>query len=176
LSIEPELSIRRLTAADLESYRDIRLEGLRLNPEAFGSSYEEERARPAEEFVRRLSRGPGAMFGAFFSEAIGRTDLVGTAGCYLDDTIKSRHKLLLVGMYVRPRYRRMGLGGRLAGCVLEHARKTPGIVVVQLGVACDNHAARALYDRLGFKVYGIERKALKIGERFIDEELRALEI
>ena len=170
------MSIRRLTPADVESYRDIRLEGLRLNPEAFGSSYEEERDRAAEEFVRRLSQGPGAMFGAFIAERNAPADLVGTAGCYRDEAIKSRHKLLLVGMYVRPSYRRMGLGGRLSGSVLEHARKTDGVVLIQLGVACDNHAARALYDRLGFKVYGIERKALKIGERFIDEELRALEI
>jgi len=48
--------------------------------------------------------------------------------------------------------------------------------VVRLGVGCDNHAARALYEPMGFKVYGIERKALKIGGRFIDEELRAIEI
>jgi ribosomal protein S18 acetylase RimI-like enzyme len=120
------------------------------------------------------------MFGAFSASAengaAGPTSLVGTAGCYLDDTLKSRHKLHLVGMYVRPAHRRLGLGAKLVERVLRHAREIGGIVVVQLGVACDNHAARALYDRLGFKVYGIERKALKIGERFIDEELRAIEI
>ena len=176
MPIKPELTIRALTAADLESYRDIRLEGLRLSPEAFGSSYEEEIARPDEEFARRLAQGPGAMFGAFDPHASGPASLSGTAGCYLDNGLKSRHKLHLVGMYVRPAYRQLGLGAKLVERVLVHARKIGGIVMVQLGVGCDNYAARALYDRLGFKVYGIERKALKIGERFIDEELRAIEI
>jgi hypothetical protein len=29
---------------------------------------------------------------------------------------------------------------------------------------------------MGLTVYGIERKAIKLGERFIDEELRAIEL
>ena len=59
------MSIRRLTPADVESYRDIRLEGLRLNPEAFGSSYEEERDRAAEEFVGRCRLGQTALDAAW---------------------------------------------------------------------------------------------------------------
>jgi ribosomal protein S18 acetylase RimI-like enzyme len=176
LSSELAFPIRALTPADLESYRDIRLEGLRLSPEAFGSSYEEEVARPAAEFVRRLSQSPGAMFGAFAASATGAANLIATAGCYVEDGIKSRHKLHLVGMYVRPAYRQKGLARRLVERVLDHARAIEGIAVVQLGVACDNQAARTLYDRLGFKVYGVEPKALKIGERFLDEELRVFEI
>jgi len=153
LTIDRQLSIRELTLADASSYRAIRLEGLRLAPEAFGSSYEEEISRSDEEFARRITGRPGIMFGGFDPGAAG-----------------------LVGMYVRPAYRGRGLGARLIERILQHARQIGGIAVVQLGVGCDNHAARALYDRMGFKTYGIERKALKIGERFIDEELRAIEI
>jgi len=173
LTIDRQLSIRELTLADAHSYRDIRLEGLRLAPEAFGSSYEEEISRSDEEFARRITGRPGIMYGGFGPGAAG---LVGTAGCCCDNAVKSRHKLHLVGMYVRPAYRGRGLGARLIERILLHARQIGGIAVVQLGVGCDNHAARALYDRMGFKTYGIERKALKIGERFIDEELRAIEI
>jgi ribosomal protein S18 acetylase RimI-like enzyme len=115
------------------------------------------------------------MFGAFDAGVAAPANLVGTAGCYSDNAVKSRHKLLLVGMYVRPAYRRLGLGAKLIDRVLQHARGIGGIAVVQLGVGCDNHAARALYERMGFKIYGIERKALKVGDRYIDEELRALE-
>lgn len=79
-------------------------------------------------------------------------------------------------MYVRPAYRGLGLGERLIERILQLAREIGGIAVVQLGVGCENHGARALYERMGFKVYGIERKALKIGDQFIDEELRAVEI
>lgn len=160
----------------MASYRDIRLEGLRLSPEAFGSSHEEEASRDDEEFARRLERPPGIMFGAFDGDVAGLASLVAIAGCYCDNTLKSRHKLLLVGMYVRPAYRRLGLGARLIGRIMQHARNTEGVAVIQLGVACDNHAARELYEKMGFAVYGIERKALKVDGKFIDEELRAIEI
>jgi ribosomal protein S18 acetylase RimI-like enzyme len=79
-------------------------------------------------------------------------------------------------MYVRPAYRGLGVGESLIERILQYARTTGGFAVVQLGVGSDNHAARTLYERMSFKTYGIERNALKIGERFIDEELRAIEI
>lgn len=34
-----EFTIDRLTTGDAEAYRDIRLEGLQRNPEAFGASF-----------------------------------------------------------------------------------------------------------------------------------------
>jgi hypothetical protein len=34
-----EIQIRQLTPSDAESFRELRLEGLRLNPEAFRSPY-----------------------------------------------------------------------------------------------------------------------------------------
>jgi hypothetical protein len=38
-----QIQIRRLTPADASLFRDIRLEGLRCNPEAFGSTFEAEK-------------------------------------------------------------------------------------------------------------------------------------
>src|SRR5271165_4882772 len=40
--------------ADAAVYRDIRLAGLRCNPEAFGSTFEAENARPLSFFSKRL--------------------------------------------------------------------------------------------------------------------------
>jgi ribosomal protein S18 acetylase RimI-like enzyme len=77
---------------------------------------------------------------------------------------------------VRAAFRGRGLGERLVARVLQHARELGDVRVVQLKVACDNRAACALYDRMGLTIYGIERKAIKLGERFIDEELRAIEL
>jgi ribosomal protein S18 acetylase RimI-like enzyme len=90
--------------------------------------------------------------------------------------VKTSHKLLLVGVYVRPVYRGRALGERLVERVLQYARELGDIAVVQLKVACDNRAACALYERMGLSVYGIERKAIRLGARFIDEELRAIEL
>jgi len=41
-------------------------------------------------------------------------------------------------------------------------------------VACDNTAAGALYRSMGFEMYGVERKAIRLGDRYIDEDLLVL--
>jgi hypothetical protein len=37
---ENSIQIRQLSPSDAASFRELRLEGIRLNPEAFGSTYE----------------------------------------------------------------------------------------------------------------------------------------
>ena len=39
-----------------------------------------------------------------------------------------------------------------------------------------NASAQRLYRDMGFAVYGLERRALKVGERFYDQELMALDL
>ena len=70
------IEIRRLAqenAADAALYRDIRLEALRANPEAFGSTFEIENALSLSWFFDRL--GTSTVFGAFSN-----TGLAGIAG------------------------------------------------------------------------------------------------
>ncbi len=53
-------------------------------------------------------------------------------------------------LYVRPQYRRLGLGRRLAELILEEAKQADYDCVL-LDTLTDMEAARALYDDLGFK-------------------------
>jgi len=162
-----EIQIRPLTPADATLYRDIRLEGLRCNPEAFGSTFEAENARPLTFFSERL--GGSAAFGAFQD-----SELVGIAGLLIREGRKEAHKGLLVGMYVRPSARKAGVGRRLVETIVEFARHR--VELIQLSVVRDNEPARRLYERLGFLEYGIERKALKQDGRYYDEVLMAREL
>jgi len=41
-------------------------------------------------------------------------------------------------------------------------------------VSPEQTAARQVYESLGFKSYGIEREAMKIGQAYVDEELMVL--
>ena len=50
MSDSATLPIRRLSAADAEAYRAIRLEGLERHPAAFGASFREESGRPLAFF------------------------------------------------------------------------------------------------------------------------------
>lgn len=138
--------------ADAAVYRDIRLEGLRSNPEAFGSTFEAENARPLSFFSKRLGGAPA--FGAFHG-----AQLVGIAGLLIREGRKEAHKGLLVGMYVRPSARNAGVGRRLVETIIEFAH--PLIELIQLAVVSDNEPARRLYERRGFVEYGLEKKALE---------------
>jgi ribosomal protein S18 acetylase RimI-like enzyme len=53
---------------------------------------------------------------------------------------------------------------------LERSQAIEGIEQVLLSVAATQTAATGLYRSLGFQLYGLEPRALKIGDRFIDEE------
>ena len=156
--------MRRLLPADATMYRDIRLEALKLSPEAFGSTFAAEHAAPLTWFADRLESS--VVFGAFDGAA-----LVGTAGFFVRQGRKEAHKGVLWGMYVRPGTRKVGVGKRLAEAVIDHASQC--VELVQLTVVSGNKPARRLYDSLGFIEYGIEKNALKDDGRYWDEVLMA---
>ncbi|HXM16016.1 MAG TPA: GNAT family N-acetyltransferase [Candidatus Eremiobacteraceae bacterium] len=158
-----DIRVRRLLPEDAARYREIRLEGLRVSPEAFGNTFEAENARPIELFADRIrdSETMGAFEGA---------EILGVAGLRANQGPKESHKGMLVGMYVRPQARNRGVGRRLVEAVIEVAC-TRGVELLQLAVVSDNEPARRLYARLGFVEYGIEKKSLKQGGRYTDEVL-----
>jgi ribosomal protein S18 acetylase RimI-like enzyme len=161
--------IRRLQKSDAAAYRTIRLDALRLHPEVFGSSYEEESQYPLEQFAQFLSP-PDTALGAFVGDR-----LVGTIGLYVPRKLKQQHKGHIVGVYVDAAYRRAGLARALVNAIVAEARQAR-LRVVQLAVTVGNDAARRLYVRIGFRSYGIERRALLVGDVYFDEELMALEL
>lgn len=164
-----------MSPADAASFREIRLEALRDCPSAFGASYETERTWPVGVFARRIPDGPpDAVFGACADGDAAA--LVGIAGFRVHPGLKERHKGMVWGMYVRPAGRGSGTGRALLRAVVAHAAEVAEVEIVQLSVVTAQVAARALYDRMGFVPYGIERRALRVGAEYYDEELRALVI
>ena len=156
------LQIRRLEASDAALYRDIRLEALKRNPEAFASTFEREDAQPLSWFEAVVGRTD--IFGAFLDGA-----LVGIAGYAAQEGSKQAHKGLLWGMYVRTAARNLALGKRLVAAVLDHADGR--VEMVQLTVVNENKAACRLYGVMGFVEYGHEKRALKQDDRYYDEVL-----
>ncbi len=162
-----QIQIRRLTPSEGAAYREIRLEALRLNPEAFGSTFEAESVRPLDHFSERVASCP--VFGAFRG-----VEIVGTAGFWGREGIKDAHKAMLWGMYVQAAARNAGVGRRLAEAVIDYARQH--VEILQLNVVSENEAARRLYASLGFVEYGTERRALKQAGRYYDEVLMAKDL
>jgi RimJ/RimL family protein N-acetyltransferase len=159
------VEIRRLTEQDWQAYRDIRLEALQMAPEAFGADYEEARRRPEADWVNRVPVGDSFVLGAFVDGRI-----VGMAGFNRERAAKTRHKGSVWGVYVSPTVRGTGAGRRLMAELLVQARQQEGLEQIHLSVVADNVPARQLYLSLGFVVYGLEPRALKVAGRYLDEE------
>ena len=165
------MTIRPLNEADALEYRLIRLRMLREHPESFGASadaFEAVATQAYEEtFAERIAPPDRFILGAFLEGA-----LVGTAGFYRQTGEKTRHKGGIWGMYVAPEARGRGIGRKLIDGAVAHAAATcEGLEQVQLEVVTENEAATALYAAAGFERYGTERRALKLGRRYLDEEL-----
>jgi ribosomal protein S18 acetylase RimI-like enzyme len=77
-------------------------------------------------------------------------------------------------VYVSEECRGKGIGRALLAELIELVRLLPGIEQVALAVSSQNNGARALYESLGFEKYGCEKRALKIGDEYVDEELMVL--
>jgi ribosomal protein S18 acetylase RimI-like enzyme len=82
------------------------------------------------------------------------------------------HKGLLWGVYVRAAVRGQGLGRALVTQVIGHARER--VAQLHAAVVTGNAVARGLYRDLGFVPYGLEPRALKVGEQYFDQELMVL--
>jgi ribosomal protein S18 acetylase RimI-like enzyme len=165
------LEIHTLGANDAQIYRQIRLRSLRDHPEAFGSSEDDEKARPIEETAKRLgdSLPDNPTFGAFMDG-----ELVGIAGLFRYNGSKTRHRAMLWGMYAAPESRGAGVGKALLQHCITYARAMPDLEEMVLAVTVGNEHARALYVNAGFEVYSREPRYIKHDGRYYDLEWMSL--
>jgi ribosomal protein S18 acetylase RimI-like enzyme len=171
------MEFRFLGASDAAAYWRIRLEALEFEPEAFGSSPEEHLDLSLDDIALRLSADssnndplnnvPSNNFvvGAFVGER-----LAGTAGFLRNKGLKERHKGFIWGVYVAREARGKSAGREMLQMLLARAATIEGIEQIKLAVATSGEAAVSLYRSLGFESFGCERRALKIGDRYVDEE------
>lgn len=143
----------------------LRLEALEREPQAFGESPEEHRAKSIEQVQTRLRQAETFVIGAFVEG-----QLVGTAGFFRSQNLKERHKGHIWGVYVTEAWRGKGIGRKMLLALLKKARKQPGVERILLMVATSQTAARQLYLALGFESFGCERRALKVGDAYVDED------
>lgn len=165
------MDIRLLKASDAKRYQEVRLRGLRTNPEAFGSTYEREAQFSLEYLEERLRPAEGK----FTLGAFGETgELVGIATFVRESGPKTAHKGNVYGMYVVPETQGQGVGRALMRALIDRARACEGLERINLAVVTDNEPAIRLYRSLGFEKYGTERQALKFEGRYYDEDFMAL--
>lgn len=167
------MHIKILQETDAQCYQDVRLNGLRTNPDAFGSTFDREDKFSLETVIERIKpNNDKFVLGAFDDKDI----LVGIVTFVRDNGVKTSHKSNVFGMYVAKDMRGKGVGKKLMYELIRISKGIVGLEQINLTVVAYNDSAKNLYKSLGFQIYGLERRALKHNEKYLDEELMVLHL
>jgi RimJ/RimL family protein N-acetyltransferase len=166
------MEIRPLTGADADAFRALRREALADSPGAFAESVADHDATPPKVWALRFAAlsGDNFILGAFNDSGA----LIGTVGFGRNTGEKTRHKAVIWGVYVKPEARGNGIAKALMREAIRLAKTIEGLEQIKLGVRTGQGAARALYLSLGFEPWGLERRSLKLGDEYVDEDAMAL--
>lgn len=163
--------IRKLQPHESVVYRAVRLACLKNVPAYFGSTYEEEILNPKlmfETFIETDSTDH-VMFGAFDDE-----QLIGITGFNRMARQRAMHRGEIVQVYVDSNYRGQNIGEKLIRRTLEYAFTRDGIEQVQLSVIANNQTAIKLYEKIGFKTFGVQPRYFKAGDIYMDQQFMQL--
>ncbi|MFC3768920.1 GNAT family N-acetyltransferase [Paenibacillus sp. GCM10012303] len=168
------MNIRLLNDSDAQVYREVRLRALKNDPDAFGSTYEQEETKPLEHIIERIHHTKDKFTLGCFDDS---NTLVGIVNFSRENRLKTAHKGNIYGMYIEPQFRGRGVGKALLLALIERAtNECEGLEQIHLTVVSTNKSAKRLYVSLGFEVYGIEPRALKFNEQYYDEDLMILRL
>ncbi len=160
---------RILGDEDFEQWNQVRTEALDAAPFAFGRSNKDELPTRAKLFANNTDRDDRFILGAFEED-----ELVGIAGFYRHEPIKTFHKGTVWSVFVKPKFQGQGLGRKLMESTLEEAWKMSGLESILIGVSSNNPPAINLYRNLGFQDYGREPNCLKHEGEYVDEILMVM--
>ena len=151
------MTVAVLTASDAAPYKALMLHAYEHAADAFTSTPEERAREPDEWWIKRIAHPEGmtVAFGDFEGQR-----LVGTVALEFAAKPKTKHKALVVGMYVLPASRGNGSARALLQAAVQFCKQRGDIRAIQLEVTEGNAPAVALYDSLGFTAYGLEPMAV----------------
>ena len=161
------VQIRKLEPRDAAALNRLTQQALRDHPTAFTTAYEEVAGRSnraVADHLREVGRGRGFRLGAFDDAG----DLVGNIRLNPRVGARMAHAADLVFLYVRADRQGAGIGRSLVARTVEMAREIDGLRQLELMVSSDSHAARRLYERIGFSATGCLKDQIRVAGQFYD--------
>ena len=146
----PPVRIRRIRDRDLPRFRALRLRSLAHDPMAFGSTHARELAFPADVWTQRVHRAAVASDQSIWLAETPNRQLAGMVGMFPHEG-----SLHVFGMWVDPRFRGHGVGGRLLDRLLRWAGEARPRATLRLSVNPAQTAAVQLYRARGFAETGV---------------------
>jgi len=126
----------------------------------------------AEE-MKLLEDSHGSDRSLFLVAKAGK-QLVGELTCRVNAKTKAQRHVAVLGMTVRKGWRDQGIGSRLMQRAIDWARQTKQINRIELQVFASNLPAIHLYQKFGFVVEGLRKKAVFRHGKFHDDLMMAL--
>lgn len=157
------MKIYKITSNDWKKFKEIRLDALKNESEAFAASFEEKTKSSNEEWINKLEDDKN-----FIYVADDGGNVCGMAGAYQEKGEKIKHLANLWSFYVKKEYRGKGIGGQLMQALLEEFRETGEIKKVKLYVNTKQLSAIKLYESFGFEIVGTLHNEMKIDGKFFD--------
>lgn len=141
-------------------------DNLTFGEEGIGYTLEDE-----EKMLESLADNPNATL----LLALDEDKVVSVANLSASKRERTKH-IAVLGISVLKDYYRMGVGQTMMEKLIEHAKQAPDTEIIHLEVRTDNHAAIALYSKLGFKHFAHIPKAMKIRGNYVSVEGMSLEL
>ena len=162
-----EIIIDRLSDSRWNDGRDLRLEALEKEPQAYSSTFEEEVELTESEWI---TRNRNAMYAFINDEPVGMIVMI------IQDNPMTKHVANIFGVYVKKSHRELGIGSRLIEQAIKELSKNDQVVKIKLSVNTEQTAAVILYEKHGFKVVGNQEKEFYFNDRFYDDLLMELHL
>lgn len=144
----------------------LRRQAIEEFPQYFSSTVEE--VTSLEPIAERLHSPDDFYLGAFFEE-----QMVGMVRFSREHGVKLRHQADVGSLFIVREQRRKGYARALMIELIAQARLRE-VEQLSLEVGADNQSARRLYEALGFVKYGRAPRAIKVQDRYYDEDLMIL--
>ncbi|MFZ0699974.1 MAG: N-acetyltransferase [Thermoplasmata archaeon] len=139
------ISIRRIHPEDWDALRAVRLAALESDPLAFGSNLRREQESDPVKWKNWATRGSSGTREAIYVAVNEPGQMVGMIGTFTED--EQPH---VWGMWVHPKSRGKGVGGRLLDSLLSWLASVAPSRTILLEVNPTQIAATALYVGRGF--------------------------
>jgi len=146
------MQFRKLEKSESLLYRELRLESLRLDPDAYTTTFKDANAMAKLFFEKVIEDEESARFamGAFDREL-----LIGHFCFAYDQPFGLTNTGSLVQMYVKPEFRGRGIGQKLAQAIIGKALAISGVEALLLEVKANNPSAIAVYEKVGFETFDV---------------------
>lgn len=161
--MEPEnIKIIIASPEDWQLYKQIRLESLRMEPQAFKSKYSEKADKPDQYWIDKLSDANETVLLASIDG-----EIVGTMkASYRKNGVTD--EVIIHGGYVNSVHRRKGVGKKLLSELINKSAKRGGIKKAKLQVKGSQIKARKFYESEGFSVTSKDAENMLTMEKSLD--------